>query len=317
VKLFWPVLLVALPLVARADCTRLIDSSDILGRASAELPFSRQSGYTAQVYGTHTRAVQIPESGIHGAALPSGETLRFGKAGNALAFQLDPGDPVTSKSKRSEISFGHSIEPDKVYWIAFSVYVEDWGRLDPEDVALFGTQLHPGDNGLRLSPVFSLYTAGAGRRFKVQARWSTSPTPARENSRTANYAERNLPFNRWIDFVFKFRLNTSGAGFLQVWMDGGRIVDHRGDLGFNTGRNSYVKFGYYNWSEAMSSSRKVLLRSPTIVADPAGEKYGAEQVKAILGCPGPLGDQPAERGMVPTEHPERTSGGGAGQRRPV
>jgi hypothetical protein len=96
-----------------------------------------------------------------------------------------------------------------------------------------------------------------------------------------------------------------------------RIVCLGGFVGYNADPgNSYVKFGYYNWSEAMSSSRKVLLRSPTIVSDPAGEKYGAEQVKAILGCPGPLGDQPAERGMVPTEHPECTSGGGAGQRRP-
>ena len=43
---------------------------------------------------------------------------------------------MTSKSKRSEISFGHNIEPDKVYWIAFSVYVEDWGRLDRKDAAL-------------------------------------------------------------------------------------------------------------------------------------------------------------------------------------
>ncbi len=286
-KLLLPVLLAVLPLAAGADCTRAIDASDILGRASAELPFSRQSGYTAQVYGTHTRAAQIPESGIHGAALPSGETLRFGKAGDAFAFQLDPGDPITSSSKRSEISFGHNIEPDKVYWIAFSVYVEDWGTLEHKDVALFGTQLHSGAHSLRLGgPIFSLYTAGDGRRFKTQARWSTSPIPARENVRTARYAERSLPFNRWIDFVFRFRLNTSGAGLLQVWMDGERIVDHRGSLGFNTpGRNDYVKFGYYNWSDAMSSSRKVLLRSPTIVADPDGGKYNAEQMKAILDCP--------------------------------
>ena len=72
---------------------------------------------------------------------------------------------------------------------------------------------------------------------------------------------------------------------LQVWLDGERIVDHRGNLGFNTpGRNDYVKFGYYNWTDAMRSSRKVLLRSPTIVADPGGDKYSAEQLKAILGC---------------------------------
>lgn len=279
-------LAMALPLSVRADCRpHSIAEPDILGRATAGLPFSQQSGYSAQVYGTHTRASSIPESGIHGAALPNGETLRFGKLGNAFLFQVDPSDPTTSKSKRSEISFGRNIEPGKVYWIAFGVYVDDWGTLDGRDAALFGTQLHSGDDSLRLSPAFSLYTTAAGRKFKVQARWSTSPTPRRENSVTANYAERDLPFRRWIDFVFRFRVNTAGSGFLQAWMDGERIVNHRGNLGFNTpGQNDYVKFGYYNWSPTMSSTRKVLVRSPVIVADPGGDKYSAEQLRAMLGC---------------------------------
>ena len=121
------------------------------------------------------RANAIPEDGIHGPALANGDTLRFGKAGNAFVFQLDPADPKTSRSKRSEISFEPNLEPNKVYWIAFSVYLDDWGRLDREDAALFGTQVHSGDNSLNLSPAFSLYTTGDGRRFKVQARWSTAP----------------------------------------------------------------------------------------------------------------------------------------------
>jgi len=276
--------LMLVPAVAHAQC-RAIADADIIGRASAALPFAQQSGYGAQVYGKHLRASAIPEHGIQGSALPNGDTLRFGKAGKALLFQLDPRDPVTSKSKRSEISFEPNIEPDKVYWIAFSVYLEDWGRLHPHDAALFGTQLHSGDNSLGLSPAFSLYTTGEGRRFKVQARWSTSPTPSRHNTVSANYAERALPFGRWIDFVFRFRLNTANAGLLQVWMDGERIADHRGNLGFNTpAHRDYVKFGYYNWSPAMSSPRKVLLRSPTIVADPSGETYRAEQLRAFLGC---------------------------------
>jgi len=276
--------LMLVPAVAHAQC-RAIADADIIGRASAALPFAQQSGYGAQVYGKHLRASAIPEDGIQGSALPNGDTVRFGKAGKALLFQLDPRDPVTSKSKRSEISFEPNIEPGKVYWIAFSVYLEDWGRLHPQDAALFGTQLHSGDNSLGLSPAFSLYTTGEGRRFKVQARWSTSPTPSRHNTVSANYAERALPFGRWIDFVFRFRLNTANAGLLQVWMDGERIADHRGNLGFNTpAHRDYVKFGYYNWSPAMSSPRKVLLRSPTIVADPSGETYRAEQLRALLGC---------------------------------
>lgn len=279
-------LTLALPLSVRAECRpHTIAASDIIGRASAQLPFAQQTGYGVQVYGSHLRASQIPEAGIHGAPLPNGETLRFGKVGDALAFQLDPGDPKTSKSKRAEIAFGRTIEPGKVYWIAFSVYVHDWGKLDRQDGALFGTQLHSGDDSLHLSPAFALYTAAEGRRFRVQARWSTSPTPGRQNTAKANYPERELPFRRWTDFVFKFRVHTAGDGLLQVWMDGERIVSHRGNLGFHTpGHNDYVKFGYYNWTPAMSSTRKVLVRSPTIVADPSGDQYSAEQLRALLGC---------------------------------
>jgi hypothetical protein len=265
-------LLLTAPICARADCGPLpIAASDFLGAASAQLPFSRQSGYTAQVLGTYTRAGSIPESGIHGPVLPNGETVRFGKV------------PDPSKGKRSELSFGRNIETNKVYWVALGVYVYDWGMLGSEDAALFGTQLHPGDHSLKLSPVFGLYTTGAGRKFKVQARWSTNAQQARSNASGANYVERELPFGPWMDFVFKFRLNTAGEGFLQVWMDGDRIVNHRGNLGFNTpGYNDYVKFGYYNWTSAMSSARKTLLRSPPIVSDPSGDKYSAEQLRACL-----------------------------------
>ena len=274
-----------LPVISYAQCGPIADA-DVIGRASAKLPFAQQSGYSAQVYGNHVRANAIPEDGIHGPKLANGETLRFGKVGNALAFQVDPADPNTSKSKRSEIAFGKNLEPNKVYWIAFSAYVHDWGRLDKRDAALFGAQVHSGDDRLRLSPAFSLYTTADGRKFAIQARWSTSDAPGRENSAKVTYPERKLPFDRWFDVVFRFRLNTTGQGFLQAWVDGERIVDHRGNLGFRTpGQNDYVKFGYYNWSGgAMASTRKVLLRSPTIVADPSGETYRVEQLRAFLGC---------------------------------
>jgi hypothetical protein len=88
--------------------------------------------------------------------------------------------------------------------------------------------------------------------------------------------------------VFKFRHNTSGSGFLQVWMDGNQIANHQGNLGFNTpGYKDYAKFGYYNWngSSMNSTARKVLLRAPTLVADPTGSKYNADQLRALVrGC---------------------------------
>src|SRR4051812_8024751 len=80
-----------------------VDPADILGQAQADVPFSSQSGWAGQVLGKHPDAKVIPESGIHGAPLANGETLRFGKVDDparpgrkALAFQLAPEDPSTS-----------------------------------------------------------------------------------------------------------------------------------------------------------------------------------------------------------------------------
>jgi hypothetical protein len=270
--------------------TTAIAAVDILTRASADVPFVQQSGYTAQAIGSGIQAASVPESGIHGSTLPNGETLRFGKVSDpmnslrkALSFQVQKSDPNTAGAKRTELSVTPNIEMNKVYWIAFSVYVYDWGTLSSSDQALFGAQMHQGEPGLHVGgPAFSLYTTQGGRRFRLQTRWSTSSSPSLSNAVSAYYADHPIPFGRWADFVFKFRQNTNGNGFVQVWMDGNQIAQHQGNLGYNTGYNDYVKFGYYNWTSAMSSARKILLRSPTIVADPSGDKYSAEQLRACL-----------------------------------
>ena len=275
--------------VTAADGT--VNPADIITRASADVPFSQQRGYTAQVINTHWPANEIPESGIHGSTLPNGETLRLGKtidpmnpALKALAFQVRNSDPTTSGGKRAELRAESNIEMNKVYWIVFSAYIDDWGTLGDTDSALFGTQLHSGDDTLGLSPSFSLYTTQNGRTFQVQARYSESGSPSQSNQVTRRYAEYPIPFQRWIDFVARFKLNTNGNGFLQLWMDGEMIADYQGSLGFNTGKTDYAKFGYYNWSgSAMGSSpRKVLLRAPTVVADPSGTTYNVEQLKTLL-----------------------------------
>ncbi len=274
-----------------------IDAADILTSASADVPFASQSGYTAQVINTYTSASQIAESGIHGSTLPNGETLRLGKTvdpmdslKNALVFQVRNSDPTTSRGKRAELSVTPNIEMNRVYWIAFSAFVYDWGTLSTSDDALFGAQMHTGNNSLGVGgPSFGLYTTQTGRTFRVQARYSEAATPSEGNSVSVRYAEYPIPFGRWADFVLKFKHNTSGNGFLQVWMDGSQIADHQGSLGYNTpGYRDYAKFGYYNWSDSGMSStpRKVLLRAPTIVADPTGSKYTHDQLRALVSTGG-------------------------------
>ncbi len=272
------------------DGSSPISSADIIGWAKAEVPFSGQNGYTAQVIGTFTSAPQIPESGIHGKVLSNGDSLRLGKvtdptnsARKALAFQVAPDDPKTSGSKRSELKFANNVELNKTYWVAVSVFIEDWGNLSSGDQALFGTQMHSGNNSLSLSPSFGIYTAGSnGRNLQVQTRYSTSTSPTRSNSNTVRHAQYPIPFGRWVDFVIKFRHSIKSDGFLQAWMDGQQIANYQGPLGFHTpDYKDYAKFGYYNWS-SFSSRRKVMLRSPVIVADPSGGKYAPADLRAYL-----------------------------------
>ena len=271
-----PVAISKPPLGRGGTSTSPINPAHILTRVSADAPFAQQNGYSAQVISTYTDANQIAESGIHGSMLPNGETMRFGKttdptnsALKALAFQVMNSDPTTSGGKRAELAVEPNIEMNKVYWITFSAYVYDWGTLAASDNALYGMQMHTGDNQASVGgPSFGIYTTQNGRMLRVQARYSESSTPSSSNALTVKYAEHPIPFHRWADFVLKFKHNTNGNGLLQVWMDGALIANHQGSLGYNTGMPDYAKFGYYNWSDAAmgSTPRKVLLRAPTIVA---------------------------------------------------
>jgi len=268
-----------------------IDAADIVARASGDTPFAQQTGYTGQVLGTYPYVTSIPETGILGTTLPNGERLRLGKevdplnaSRKALAFQLGPNDPVTSGSHRSEIEFPQVVELDKTYWIALSLYIYDWGTLASGDEALFGTQVHSGDSNRGLSPSFSMVSYGSkgGRTLQVFRTSSTSSDPSTSNQVMVKYPEIPIRFGRWMDFVFKFRHSMSSSGLLQVWMDGQQIVDYSGPLGFNTpGYKDYAKFGYYNWG-SYDSSRKVLVRSPIMLKDPTGTKYGPDVLRAAV-----------------------------------
>jgi hypothetical protein len=265
----------------------IIDAADIVTEAQASVPFSQQKGYNTQVINTYLQANQIPESGIHGTTLPNGETLRLGKQTDprdstkkALAFQIAPNDPTTSGSRRAELRYGAALSNDKVYWAAYRHYVYDWGTLPTSDVAIIAMQVH-GGNVAGLSPAVGIYSRG-GRNFWIDARGSTASSPSQSNSVSVKSPERPIQFGRWVDFVIKFKLNTSGKGFVQVWMDGTQIWSHAGTVGYNTGtERPYFKFGYYNWT-SFQTPRKVLLKSPVVVADPTGSKYSPEALRQYI-----------------------------------
>lgn len=269
-----------------------ISGADIQTHIKADEPFIVHEGYTAQVIGTYTPADKIPEAGIHGAQLPNGETLRFGKAdaparpaSKALFFQVKNTDPETSGGKRSELACAHNIQQGSFYWLAVAAYVYDWGTLSDKDDACFACQMHTSESGLQVGPSFALNTSQKGRHMQFISRYSTAASPGEANTQAIRYVEQLLPFGRWMDIVVKFKHNTQGAGLFKGWIDGELVADHQGHLGYNTpSKKYYAKFGYYNWAGANMSAavRKVLLRSPIIVRDPTGATYSQQQLRAAL-----------------------------------
>jgi len=206
-----------------------------------------------------------------------------------------PGDPNTSGSRRGEFAFDSTVEWNKIYWVAVRVYVYDWGTAGAganNDDALFGTQLHSGDNSLGLSPSFGIYEEN-GRQLRIHARThnNLSLPPAQNNQKTTKYplaGPIDLPFGEWVEFVFKFRHSLTN-GFMQAWMNGTLIADHQGAFGFDSGMNDYVKYGYYNWVnanfDASGVPRKVLLHSPLLIKGfdtSSSDKYTLGDVRTYL-----------------------------------
>ena len=148
--------------------------------------------------------------------------------------------------------------------------------------AMFAMQLHAGNTSTSLSPSISVIAGKGGRTWWIDTRTSTSSSPSQSNSYSTRSADQPIRFGRWMDVVVKFKLNTSGAGFVQVWADGTQVMNYKGSVGYNTGSvKPYMKFGYYNWN-GFSGTRKVLLRSPVVVVDPTGSKYTFQALRSFV-----------------------------------
>jgi len=201
------------------------------GQSSARRADCRQPrDGTASVWRT---SIGVGRSGVGVRVwtLPNGETLRLGKEtdptnGNrkAFSFQLSP---ATRSPRLAPLGdrVPSNIEMGKTYWVAFSTYIPDWGTTGgSDDNALFGTQLHAGDNNLGLSPSLTLVSYTGRTSWCSQA--TARARAEHEQHAVVQVAEYPMPFGRWADFVFKFRQGYTGGGCWQVWMDGTQIANY-------------------------------------------------------------------------------------------
>ncbi|BFU45533.1 hypothetical protein KRMM14A1004_37700 [Krasilnikovia sp. MM14-A1004] len=147
---------------------------------------------------------------------------------HAVQFTLDKGDPDVSSSTRAEFS-----QPDRQpagveRWYGFSLNLPaDW-RADRSS-EIVSQWHHQGNNG---SPPLALLTNNG--HWKIDFRGSIIDLGPYQTG-------------RWTDWVFHVTWRTDSGGRLEVWRDGGRVLDRTGATHDDGANSPYFKFGIYKW----------------------------------------------------------------------
>jgi hypothetical protein len=254
-----------------SECT-IVNVDDVVIQAQGEVPFARQRdwNWNAELLAQAiNRPSLIQETGIHSSALENGETLRFGKHDDpldprrtVLAVQLGPSDPLTLSAARCEVVGDRIVARSTDYWMAGSLYIYTWIR-GLERAAL----------GMRVASIFSLVAQDT--RFWVSYEWAATPS---DPPTVVEVANQPVPFDRWVDIVVQFRVGAVGS--LRVWMDGNLIVEYDGSLGLDAPERDFPRFGWA-FFDPITTSRKLLLRSPVLVVDPGG-RYTQDDLRAFV-----------------------------------
>lgn len=272
-----------------------VDAADIGVEARPALTFAGQHWGNVQCVGQIRASQDVPETGMVGTPLAGGDALRFGRVFDPLnptqpvyRFTLDVNDPPTASSQRCEVALsgGRGALPrDQVFWHAFAVLLSDQaGTTDEQAIA----QWHAGDTS-GLLPIYTLLQKG--NQLRLVLRYDSAATPTRAGTTTVTvWRSVTSQAGRWLSFVTQAQLTPrqGGGGFVRTWLDGKRIVDYTGPVGYDQPTATpYVKHGIYHWVDSSNPwdlklpTRTVLQRHPLVVLDPT-RKYTEASLAAAV-----------------------------------
>lgn len=241
--------------------------------------FVNQAGfYRTQAYGitSYRSATQYP-TGISGSTV-NGSAVRIGKVidpadanKSAYWFRVDQTDPLTNSGYRSEFSWdapGSRLLPRTRYLVGFCMRLPDLTSVPTGDKMLIW-QIHGKTD---VQPWLSLNLDGS--RLYLHQTWDGSYPPTNTVG-DANEITTTLSWtpNTWMRFVVDFVWDETGGGFLEVYVDGSKVLSYAGRLGFNEGSSpySYLKIGVYKWSSGnvwtttgTLSTRELYVKGPVV-----------------------------------------------------
>ncbi len=272
-------------------------ADDVLVTMRARLPEEVAAG-RLQCMGANITGSQAV-SGVHGTA-PDGSThMKHGvvsnepganAAGRAFYFRLTKNDPNTSgaTAQRCERYFNSTTQfiPQRTdIWFGVRTKVSEWDNNTYRVI----WQWHDNGAGTSLLPHLAAMVNGRNLRLIAQFNNNTNPTTANTTS-VLLFSTNQWQSKTWNDFVVKAKVDpsSSGSGYVQVWLNGVRVVNYRGPIGYRyDSPKDYAKIGLYHWNSATNSWRTGA--TETIAASYSGmvmlkgaSRYSAESVRSML-----------------------------------
>ena len=170
----------------------------------------------------------------------------------AARYEVRPGDDDVAGSGNGErtealvLRGTRGREGDEQWWAWSTMFASDFSASN-SDWNIF-TQFHnSGTSGGRVE----FYVNGNTLGFTSHGGDLGNPT-------ARNWKIGDKTNGKWYDFVFHVKWSTSNDGFVEVWLDGNKVVPLTNTPTLYVGQDVYLKQGYYR--EAQSNVARHLRR---------------------------------------------------------
>ncbi|RAU82007.1 polysaccharide lyase [Pontibacter arcticus] len=208
--------------------------------------FEKHEG-SSFIDGTYSPFYKVQAKRIHNF---DATTAKARKGSRSAKFELRKSDSGVIRSE----SIGRQSETNRNRWYGLSMYLPsaNWSTSnDWEIITQFWSQQDPGEPSH--NPPIELFVSRG--RLKLGVKWASARIHTDSNrDGEKKYDLGPVPKDKWVDFVYHINYSYKSDGVLEVWMDGKKVVDHRGPNSYNDAKVPYFKYGVYkrNWDSKTS-----------------------------------------------------------------
>ena len=186
------------------------------------------------------------------------EIVRSGKT--AYRFEVRPGDgwgDGFKKSSRAEFSEKWNAPFNHETWYGMSIFI-------PKDIQPILKRLVIGQwhgtshmvdkvevwcdrpsvlsNELHLTQTFQIIV-----RYETEKRCAPNSYDPTSHVKRKHFTLSKFSLGVWNDLIYQVRWSTKKEGYLNVWLNGEKVVEYKGPIGFFDPKGPYFKYGIYRY----------------------------------------------------------------------